>query len=298
MGQKDITEKVLEAYNDVFADIVNVLLFDGKEVLKADELVDQAPRAAYKVDGKVREIERDVAKRWCKQNIRIACVGIENQTQPDPDMPLRVISYDGAEYRSQLAGPDRYPVVTLVLYFGHKKHWDKPTNLLGCFNVPPEFQPYVGDYKINLFEIAYLTDEKRKLFKSDFGIVADYFVQMQRNGDYEPGRSEITHVQEVLQLLTVMTGDHRFEETYTDKSEGGPKNMCEVLDRIEKKGIAEGMAQGMAQGMERGMEKGALQKARETALNLDKMGLTDEMIAKAVNVNLDLVRQWLGIVMN
>ena len=76
MGQKDITEKVLEAYNDVFADIVNVLLFDGKEVLKADELVDQAPRAAYKVDGKVREIERDVAKRWCKQNIRIACVGI------------------------------------------------------------------------------------------------------------------------------------------------------------------------------------------------------------------------------
>lgn len=74
--------------------------------------------------------------------------------------------------------------------------------------------------------------------------------------------------------------------------------MCEVLDRIEKKGIAEGMAQGMAQGIERGMEKGALQKARETALNLNKMGLTDEMIAKAVNVNLDLVRQWLGIVMN
>lgn len=27
MGQKDITEKLLEDYNDVFADIVNVLLF-------------------------------------------------------------------------------------------------------------------------------------------------------------------------------------------------------------------------------------------------------------------------------
>lgn len=66
--------------------------------------------------------------------------------------------------------------------------------------------------------------------------------------------------------------------------------MCEVLDKIEKKGIAE--------GMERGMEKGALQKARETALNLDKMGLTDEMIAKAVNVSIDLVRQWLGLMMN
>ena len=28
MAGKDITEKVLESYNDVFADIVNVLLFE------------------------------------------------------------------------------------------------------------------------------------------------------------------------------------------------------------------------------------------------------------------------------
>ena len=30
MGSKDITEKTLEAYNDVFADIINVLLFNGE----------------------------------------------------------------------------------------------------------------------------------------------------------------------------------------------------------------------------------------------------------------------------
>ena len=34
MGSKDIVEKTLESYNDVFADIVNVLLFDGDEVIK------------------------------------------------------------------------------------------------------------------------------------------------------------------------------------------------------------------------------------------------------------------------
>ena len=66
MAEKDITEKVLESYNDVFSDIVNVLLFDGKTVIKADELEDQAPRAYYKADGKIREIKRDVAKRWKK----------------------------------------------------------------------------------------------------------------------------------------------------------------------------------------------------------------------------------------
>lgn len=33
-----MTEKALEAYNDVFADIVNVLLFNGKEKIKEEEL--------------------------------------------------------------------------------------------------------------------------------------------------------------------------------------------------------------------------------------------------------------------
>lgn len=34
MGQKDITEKVLEDYNDVFADIINGLLFDGVQEIE------------------------------------------------------------------------------------------------------------------------------------------------------------------------------------------------------------------------------------------------------------------------
>lgn len=36
MGQKDITEKLLEDYNDVFADIVNVLLFRGNRIVKEE----------------------------------------------------------------------------------------------------------------------------------------------------------------------------------------------------------------------------------------------------------------------
>ena len=38
MAEKDITEKILADYNDVFADIVNVLLFDGRQVVSADDL--------------------------------------------------------------------------------------------------------------------------------------------------------------------------------------------------------------------------------------------------------------------
>lgn len=251
MAGKDATEKILEAYNDVFSDIVNVLLFQGEEVLKADELEDQAPRAYYKADGKVHEIERDVAKRWKKEQIRLACIGVENQTGIDPDMPLRVIGYDGAEYRAQLLEKEnavRYPVVTLVLYFGHKKHWNQAKSLLERVDVPEKFRPFVNDYKINLFEIAYLTREQVELFQSDFRIVADYFVQKREKNDYTPSAQTMKHVQETLQLLSVMTGDHRFEDVCNDQQEGGPQNMCEVLERVENRGIQIGTQTGIQQG--------------------------------------------------
>ena len=168
MAQKDTSEKILESYNDVFSDIVNVLLFNGRQVLAADELEDEAPRSYYKADGRLHEIERDVAKRWKNGNIRVACIGFENQTASDPDMPLRVMGYDGAEYRAQLLSDNdtenRYPVVTLVLYFGHDKPWNGPLSLKERLNIPREFEPYINDYKINLFQIAYLTHEQVELF--------------------------------------------------------------------------------------------------------------------------------------
>ena len=60
MGEKDIAEKVLEDYNDVFADIVNVLLFQGEQIVKPEQLEDKTLRSSYKADGKLREIVRDV----------------------------------------------------------------------------------------------------------------------------------------------------------------------------------------------------------------------------------------------
>ena len=38
MAGKDMTEKALEAYNDVFADIVNNLVFHGRQEVAAEEL--------------------------------------------------------------------------------------------------------------------------------------------------------------------------------------------------------------------------------------------------------------------
>ncbi len=279
MAEKDISEKILEAYNDVFADIVNALLFDGEPVIDPDDLEDQAPRSYYKADGHLREIERDVAKRWKKGNIRVTCIGLENQTNADPDMSLRMMGYDGAEYRSQLLsdneGKSRYPVVTLVLYFGHKKHWDQPLSLYERLDIPERFRPFVNDYKVNLFEIAYLTQEQLDRFKSDFRIVAEYFVQKRQKEDYTPTPQVISHVQETLQLLSVMTGDHRFEKKYDQlNAKGGTYTMCEFLDKIENRGFERGVQVGELRGEQRGIQIGeqkGLLLAQQTEENYTKL---------------------------
>ena len=302
MAEKDASEKILESYNDVFSDIVNVLLFNGKQVLGADELEDQAPRTYYKADGRLHEIERDVAKRWKNGNIRVACIGFENQTASDPDMPLRVIGYDGAEYRAQLLGDNdtgsRYPVVTLVLYFGHEKPWSGPLSLKERLNVPKEFEPYVNEYKINLFQIAYLTHEQVELFQSDFKVVADYFVQKRESGDYIPSSQDLTHVQETLQLLSIMTNDNRFEEAYntnTDGQKGGPRNMCDVLDKVESRGIAKGIAKGVAKGKAEGEIEGKNQMALLVKKLLDQGRIDDVKRASEDEVYRDQLIKEFGI---
>ena len=41
-----------------------------------------------------------------------------------------------------------------------------------------------------------------------------------------------------------------------------------------------------------------MKRAKENAHNLYNMGMSDEFIAKAVNVSVELVRQWLGVGMS
>ncbi len=244
MGQKDIVEKNLEDYNDVFSDIVNGLVFDGKRTVKSRELRSFKVRSQYKADkGSLHEEERDNAKYWSAGNVKIAILGLENQTDTDNDMPFRVIGYDGAAYRSQLLdkkSKGRCPVLSIVLYFG-EPHWSGPRSIKEMVSIPAGLEEYVNDYKIHVFEIAYLTEDQVKLFRSDFRIVADYFVQKRKNKSYIPSRRTIKHVDAVLKFMSVMTGDERFLEAQKVKTTGGGPNMCEILDQVENRGIQKGI---------------------------------------------------------
>ena len=72
MGQKDISEKTFISLNDVFADIFNVLVFKGADVIEEDSLTDAVVRSQYKAeDGKLHEEERDAAKLWKHHNFNL-----------------------------------------------------------------------------------------------------------------------------------------------------------------------------------------------------------------------------------
>ena len=257
MAEKDLSEKLLEEYDDVFADIVNVLLFDGKREVKEEELVETGTESQYKADDSVLHAqERDVAKYWKKGKIRLALYGLENQTGIDTDMPMRVLNYDGMSYRSQLLkkSKERYPVITLVLYFGTERQWKKPLSLYEVFSVPEELKEYINDYKINVFNIAYLSEEQVNMFTSDFKIVVDYFVQKRKDGKYKPSSDVIRHVDAILKFMAVFTGDQRyFNEAIQKKMQaGGIQTMDKVIDDYIDLGRKEGMEFGMKQGMDRG----------------------------------------------
>ena len=258
MAEKDLSEKLLEEYDDVFADIVNVLLFHGKREVKEEDLAETGTESQYKADDSTLHAqERDVAKYWKRGKIRLALYGLENQTGIDTDMPMRVLNYDGMSYRSQLLkkSKERYPVITLVLYFGTERQWKKPLSLYEMFSVPEELKEYINDYKINVFNIAYLSEEQVNMFTSDFKIVADYFVQKRKNnGKYKPSSDVIRHVDAILKFMAVFTGDQRyFNEAIQEKMQtGGIRTMDKILDDYIDLGVQRGIKQGMEQGIDRG----------------------------------------------
>lgn len=281
MGQKDITEKLLADYNDVFADIVNGLLFQGEERIHPEDLKTAQPVSQYKAeDGKVHEQERDLAKIWSSAKLKIALFGLENQSLVDETMPFRVIGYDGASYRSQLLEGKKEiaPVITLVLYFGTEKHWDKPKSIKELMDIPDYLEPYVSDYRINVFEIAWLTDEEINCFQSDFQVVARFFANKRKNPDYmltDP--TEIRHIDEVLKLLTVLTEDPRYVESLRI-GERRIASMCDVAERLEQKGKAEGRAEGRA----------------EMSIRMYASGMTVEEISRIANESVETIQAWIA----
>ena len=281
MKEKDITEKKLLSYNDVFADVINGTIFEGQEIVRSEDLTDANPVTQFKDDKNThREQIRDVAKLWEKKGVIFSFIGIENQTSLDRDMILRVISYDGATYKNQIGNEHIYPVFTIVIYWG-KNEWKVPTTLKERIECPTEIIDIVSDYKFKLIDMARLSDEEIDKFRDDFKFIAGI---LSKKRNYRPHDLDIKHPEEVLDLLDAVLHDDRFKimkgEIVRIKTEGREVDMCEFLDELEKKGMEKGIEQGIEQGMEKGEEQATFRIAK----NFKDSKVDIEIIVKATGL--------------
>lgn len=295
MAEKDITQKVLADYNDVFADIVNAYFSiskKGKEnkfpKINPENLKDTRSKSIYKADKKIHEQERDVVKLWLSKGIVICLLGLENQTNINNDMPLRIFGYEGADYRKQLLNNnnERYFVITIVLYYGTDKRWKTPLDLFERLNIPDEYKPFVNNCKINLLELAWLTDEEASYFKSDFRYVVDYLRQVRMKKDYVPVDGEVQHVDELLKLMYVLTGDQRFENAKNNakiQQEKGEKIMIKsFLQEAEERGFKSGFKEGFEEGFALGFAQGRLEAICDIKRVLINSGLNREQVQEII----------------
>lgn len=290
MGKKDIGEKRLEDYADVFADIVNVLAFHGERLLDEEHIVSGPTESLYNSEnGDLRSQFRDVLKYDMRGKTVISIIGLENQSNVDRDMIFRVMKYNAASYQSQIdkGEPCRRPVFTLVLYFGITP-WSGPKTIMDALKVDDiVYGRYAGelvmDGTLNVYEIAFLPKEVRGKFTSDFRIVADYFcaVREGKEEEFRKDKRAFKHVKELLEFFRIFTGDRRYtayESEIEDKVKKGEAiSMCTMMDSAVMEGIMKG-------------EKELLAKQIE---NLRGQSFKDDQIEKLLSLpeNKELVRQ-------
>ena len=110
------------------------------------------------------------------------------------------------------------------------------------------------------------------------------YVNSKKQGDTELGRlMHDLHCKEADKMYSNVLSARvqKLKETTE-----GVNQMCQELEEIYNEGEQSGFL--------RGEQSGELKKARETALTLLDMGMPAEQIAKAVNLSIETVQNWIA----
>ena len=245
MGEKDITQKELEAFNDVFADVFNALLFK-ENFIEPEKLKFGVTNAIVETQKKKKEKFRDVCKTYENMSLKIASFGIENQSSIDDTMPLRLLGYDYGEYLSQLKNRKGseifylYPSITVVLNFSNKK-WNAPKKLTDCMQIDERLKPFFNDYKIFVFDVCDLTDEELNRMNSDLRCVLTIIRDGSRNAiKPEKFKYKFTHTKHSLDVITAFFNDDSYERAYYDRlKETEVLTVCEAFETLREQGRVE-----------------------------------------------------------
>ncbi len=125
-------------------------------------------------------------------------------------------------------------------------------------------------------------------------IIARCFSQKRKNKDYVPhDKTILNHVDAVLKLLAVMSGDHRYELILADPEQKGEvKTMDDALTRVINEGHARGLAEGRNEGLAEGLAEGQI----KTLVSLCRSGnISVKIAADQLNTSNDEFQKYLDM---
>lgn len=305
---KDLPTKNLLNCPDVFADITNVNLFDGEELLQPEELAAMPTELVYKNNyGTMRHHYLDTRMKAAEHQTDIAVFCIENQSGINNIMPVRDMGYLYSNYSEQIREIQRKdgkkkdfpategierdqkltPVISLVLYYGQEP-WYGPEKLSDLLSVSEDWkerlEPLITDHPVRIVHLAGQDKKTRMKYKSDFRHIADYLAcagNREESWQYISDESrEIRHPEEYLDMMAAFSNDTRFariKETVLGKRKEGEERvtMFSIAEELESIG----------------MKKGASEKSREIICTMLRDEQPPELISKYTKEPLEYVYQ-------
>ena len=295
IADKDKITKDYMQDNAIFADAFNFLIYDGRQVIKPDQLrqLDTTTVALPYIEGEKpvpQQRHRDVLKQViAMEDGRAAYIlGVENQSDIHYAMPVRNMLYDAMDYTAQveeLAKAHRksrekpgtraeflsglykndklLPIITLTICFSPDR-WDAPLDLHGMLEADEELLRFTNNYYIHLISPADIPDE-------DFGKFHTELNQALKFIKYSKDKTRLAEVLDAdaaYRSLSRKTADMVSIVTNSDLhyAEGKESvDMCEAIEGIKNDYLAIGLAKGRIEGRTEG--------ALEILIGLVKDGL-------------------------
>ena len=305
----DIVLKNYWSDNEQFADLFNAVLFQGRQVIKPEELenedTEESSILEHKDSMESIKASRDVIKIQKKSSafgVKFVLLGIENQEHIHYAMPMRVMGYDYGTYKKQydsnakkykdrnenemdedeflskMKKTDKFlPVITIVLYYGEKE-WDGAKSLHEMLEIPEELKPYVNDYKMLLVEarenaLQFHNMNNKDLF-SLLEIILDSSLSKNERKEQAIEYSRKNKTDRNVAITVAGATNTKLDYSVLEKGEDG---MCTLFKEIAEEGRAEGEAKGEAKGRARGII--------ETGLDF---GLSEQDILERLQVKLEI----------
>lgn len=310
MGRADVAVRRWLGDKERFADLFNGTVFQGEEVVLAEDLEEQKGESSLIVTDKNKNEKavqkyRDIVMRW-NGKLNLAVLAVETQDKIHYAMPVRNMVYDGLDYAEQvrkvqkehkgkytiseefLSGFNKedkiYPVITLVFYYDTKK-WDAAKDLYDMMGLEDEIKKYpllkqyIPNYHINLVDAGRI--EEGKQFRTDLHEVLG---MLRYRGDKEGLQKYMSDHEPYFSNLDK-------DSYYAIGSFLQSKRLLKKIEENNRKGKE--MRLDMCKALEELYADGIEQGKRDTAINLKKMGMTVDQIAQAVGEDGNVVRGWL-----